>query len=171
MEDVNKPRRISFSLSKLECGPQEINSMEIRLHLPFSANWNKRDKAWKKREFILKLAFSLQLPSWMLKLPNIINARAVSQVRVPGYHFFPKWAIGQFFKFPVLGSSPRRLCQSLLGPVSFWFVKWRIDYVRIAPLSFQCNQRLEKRQFHLFTYLLLRREMWFKLKFNMYDCG
>ena len=33
MEDVNKRRRISFSLSKLECGPQEINSREIRLHL------------------------------------------------------------------------------------------------------------------------------------------
>ena len=42
MEDVNKRRRISFSLSKLECGPQEISSREIRLHLPFSANWNKR---------------------------------------------------------------------------------------------------------------------------------
>ena len=47
MEDVNKRRRISFSLSKLECGPQEINSREIRRHLPFSANWNKRDKDWK----------------------------------------------------------------------------------------------------------------------------
>ena len=44
MEDVNKRRRISFSLSKLECGPQDINCGEIRLHLPFSANWNKRDK-------------------------------------------------------------------------------------------------------------------------------
>ena len=33
----------SFSLSKVECAPQEINSTEIRLHLPFSANWNKRD--------------------------------------------------------------------------------------------------------------------------------
>ena len=31
MEDVNKRRRISFSLSKLECGPQEINSWEINL--------------------------------------------------------------------------------------------------------------------------------------------
>ena len=30
-----------------ECGPQEINSREIRLHLPFSPNWNKRDKDWK----------------------------------------------------------------------------------------------------------------------------
>ena len=47
MEDVNKRRRISFSLSKLECGPQEVNSREIRLHLPFSANWIKRDKDWK----------------------------------------------------------------------------------------------------------------------------
>ena len=47
MEDVNKRRRISFSLSKLEYGPQEINSREIRVHLPFSANWNKRDKDWK----------------------------------------------------------------------------------------------------------------------------
>ena len=47
MEDVNKRGRISFSLSKLECGPQEINSWEIRLHLPFSANWSKRDKDWK----------------------------------------------------------------------------------------------------------------------------
>ena len=42
-EDVNKRRRISFSLSKVECGPQGNNSTEIRLHLPFSANWNKRD--------------------------------------------------------------------------------------------------------------------------------
>ena len=47
MDDVNKRRRISFSLSKLECGPQEINSREIRQHLPFSANWNTRDKDWK----------------------------------------------------------------------------------------------------------------------------
>ena len=47
MEDVNKRRRILFSLSKLECGPQEINSRESRLHLPCSANWNKRDEDWK----------------------------------------------------------------------------------------------------------------------------
>ena len=37
MEDVTKRRQISFSLSKLECGPQEINSREIHLHLPFLA--------------------------------------------------------------------------------------------------------------------------------------
>ena len=35
MEDVIKRRRVSFSLSKLECGPQEINSRKIRLHLHF----------------------------------------------------------------------------------------------------------------------------------------
>ena len=35
MEDVNKRRRISFSLSELECGPQEINSREIRLQCHF----------------------------------------------------------------------------------------------------------------------------------------
>ena len=49
MEDVNSRQRISLSLSKLGCGPQEINSREIRLHLTFSANWNKPDKFEKTR--------------------------------------------------------------------------------------------------------------------------
>ena len=47
MEGVNKRRRIAFLLSKVECAPQEINSREIRLRFPFSANWNKRDSVWK----------------------------------------------------------------------------------------------------------------------------
>ena len=47
MEDVNKRQRIFLFLSKVECGPLEINSREIRLHLTFSAIWNKRDKVWK----------------------------------------------------------------------------------------------------------------------------
>ena len=47
MEDVNERRRISVSLSKVECAPQEINFREIRLHLPFSSNWNKRESVWK----------------------------------------------------------------------------------------------------------------------------
>ena len=34
----------SLSLSKRECGPQETNSREIRLHLTFSAKTNKRDE-------------------------------------------------------------------------------------------------------------------------------
>ena len=47
MEDVNKRQRIILSLSELKCGPQEINSREIRLHLTFLVNRNKRDKVWK----------------------------------------------------------------------------------------------------------------------------
>ena len=47
MEDVNKRRQTFFSLSKLECGPKEINSREIGLHI-FPANWNKRDKVEKR---------------------------------------------------------------------------------------------------------------------------
>ena len=49
MEDVNKRQKKFLFLSKLECGPQEINSREIRLHLTFSGNRNKRDKVWKTR--------------------------------------------------------------------------------------------------------------------------
>ena len=48
MEDVNKRRRISFSLSQLDCGPQEINSREIRLHLPFLAIGINATKIEKK---------------------------------------------------------------------------------------------------------------------------
>ena len=47
MEDVNKRQRIFLSRLKLECGPQEINSREIRLHLASPAIWDKRDKVRK----------------------------------------------------------------------------------------------------------------------------
>ena len=79
MEDVNKRQRVSFSLSKLECDPQEINSREIRLHLShFQQIGIKRYKDWKKPEFILKLPFSLPLPSSMLKLSgDFFNVFAV----------------------------------------------------------------------------------------------
>ena len=63
MENMNKQRRIFFPLFKLESGPQEINSSEIRPHFTFSVNWKKRDKDWKT-------AFSLPSPSSMLKPPN-----------------------------------------------------------------------------------------------------
>ena len=40
-----KQATTNFSFSfKTECGPQEINSREIPLHLTFSEIWNKRDK-------------------------------------------------------------------------------------------------------------------------------
>ena len=66
---VRKQATTFLSLSKLECGLQEINSREIRLHLTFSGNWNKLDRVSKKSEFILKVAFSLPSPWSMLKLP------------------------------------------------------------------------------------------------------
>ena len=66
---VRKQATTFLSLSKLECGLQEINSREIRLHLTFSGNWNKLDRVFKKSEFILKVAFSLPSPWSMLKLP------------------------------------------------------------------------------------------------------
>ena len=74
---VNKQRRIFLSLSKLECGLQ-INARKIRLHLTFSANWNKLDRVSEKREFIFKVAFSLPSPSSMRKLPILIGGVSVS---------------------------------------------------------------------------------------------
>ena len=57
MEDVAKRRRIFLSFSKLGCGPQEINSRKIRLHLTFSADGNKRDNVSKKANALSKLRF------------------------------------------------------------------------------------------------------------------
>ena len=49
LECVNKRQHffLSFSNWKLENGSHEINSREIRLHLTFQPNWNKRGKVWK----------------------------------------------------------------------------------------------------------------------------
>ena len=58
MEDLNNRRRISFSLYKVECTLQGINSREIRLHLPFSANWNKRDSVWKTGILVKSYVFT-----------------------------------------------------------------------------------------------------------------
>ena len=44
MKDINKRRRISFSLSKVECGPQEINSREIRHFQQIGINATKIEK-------------------------------------------------------------------------------------------------------------------------------
>ena len=69
MEDEDKRRRISFSFSKVECAAQEINSREIRLDLPFSANWNKRDGVWKTG-IHFKATFSLPFPLVDAKAPE-----------------------------------------------------------------------------------------------------
>ena len=52
MEDVNKRRRISFSFSKVDCAPQEINSRKIRR----LAIWNKRDKIHFKSDVFAAVA-------------------------------------------------------------------------------------------------------------------
>ena len=54
MEDVNKRRRNFLSLSKLECGSQEINSRGGNL---FTAKWNKRDRVWKNANLSEKWRF------------------------------------------------------------------------------------------------------------------
>ena len=54
---LNKRRRIFLSLSKLECGLQEINSKKIRLNLTFSANGNKLDRVSKKENSFFKWRF------------------------------------------------------------------------------------------------------------------
>ena len=55
-----------LSLSKLLCGPQEINSREIRPLLTFQANWNKRGKVWKNENSFFKVTFSQPSPSSVL---------------------------------------------------------------------------------------------------------
>ena len=58
MEDVNKRRRIFLSLSKLECGPQEINSREyICLHLKFSERLKKKTQVHFKSGVFAAVAY------------------------------------------------------------------------------------------------------------------
>ena len=71
MQDENKRRRISFSLSKVECAAQEINSREIRLDLPLEIGINA--SVFEKREFILKRRFHCRFRWSMLKLPKVPN--------------------------------------------------------------------------------------------------
>ena len=83
--DLNKRRRIFPHLSKLECSPQEINSREIRLHLTFSANCNV------KREFSLKVTFSLPWPALMLLTSLFKGDRRAERKNI----------IFQIFLFPI----------------------------------------------------------------------
>ena len=66
MEDVNKRRRISFSFSKVDCAPQEINSRKIRR----LAIWNKRDKIHFKSDVFAAVA--------------VLDAREFIQFKIPG---------------------------------------------------------------------------------------
>ena len=137
MEDVNKRRRISFSLSKLESGPEEINPRENRLHLPFSANWNKR-------EFFLKLTFSLQLPLSLLKLPISKGKTAIYENSFPN----------AFFGFP------NRTVKRKSMKSGFGFLNWNPPWGRISrrwnPFSDHLNRvRLQ----HLNPDFLIERNL------------
>ena len=111
------------------CGPQEINSWEIRLHLPFSANWNKRDKDWKNGEFILKLKFSLRLPSSMLKLPVASLTEGTSsfimQEKRPDSFF---WVLKPWFNLHSRGLQWKHINWLIRGLTSLWLctliAKW-----------------------------------------------
>ena len=50
---LNGVDEISFSLSKLECPPQEVNTREIRLHLQIA-----KRQSLKTRKFIFEVTFS-----------------------------------------------------------------------------------------------------------------
>ena len=71
MEDVNKRRRISFSFSKLECGPQESTPVKFAYTCHFQQIGINATKI-EKTGILLNLTFSLPLPSSMLKLPNAV---------------------------------------------------------------------------------------------------
>ena len=81
MEDaVNEWRQSFLSLSKLEGGPQGINFREIRWHLTFSADWNKRDKVRKNANWFFKVTFSLSSPSSMLNwAPKVRNSTLIQE--------------------------------------------------------------------------------------------
>ena len=75
MEDVSKRRRISFSLSKLECGLKKSTPGKSAYTCHFQQTGINETKI-EKREFILKLTFSLQLPSfWFRKVPTFSAQR------------------------------------------------------------------------------------------------
>ena len=72
LKDINT---IFLSLSKLLGGPQELNSREIHLHLPFYVRCNIREKSLKEqtREFILIVTFTLPSRQSLLKRPMLMN--------------------------------------------------------------------------------------------------
>ena len=60
------PVSLLFKGQGTEHTTQEIISRETRLHLTFSANWNKRDKVWRN---VIEVTFSLPLPVVDAKAP------------------------------------------------------------------------------------------------------
>ena len=59
MEDVNKRQKKFLFLSKLECGPQEINSREIRLHL---TKFEKNSNSFQSDVFVAAAVVDAKTP-------------------------------------------------------------------------------------------------------------
>ena len=68
---------INTCLSKLWCGPQEINSKEIHLHLPFFVRCNrpakKSEKTNRRIHFNIIVTFMLPSSQSLLKRPMLMN--------------------------------------------------------------------------------------------------
>ena len=133
MEDVNKRGRISFSLSKLGCGPQEINSWEIRLHLPFSANWNKRDKDWKLLSGPERATYVVATIIYCSSSPLFLAPRFWAPRDQPQQGFF-------------LEARERTLGTRLLYPL----VQWRQRYLQLGFFAYLAlsRERVSRLQFH-----------------------
>ena len=94
MGDVNERRRIPFSLSKLECSPQEINSREIAYTCHFKQigiNATKIEKMgirFKTDVFAAVAVVDAKASYFPLKRPK----KRVSSLFQPDFSFtFGKW--------------------------------------------------------------------------------
>ena len=118
--------------SELECGPQEINSREIRLRLSFSAKRSKRDKVWKKR----KVTFSLPSQLSIVKLPAPYDTESagVDWKGTPGACSRVLWVIP---KTPWAPLSKLILKTATVIPFcSISRVRFRFRFVIIRPIIF-----------------------------------
>lgn len=77
LKDINTWWQIFLFLSKLWCGPQEINFRKIHLHFPFLVRCNKPAKKYEKTNrrihFSITVMFTLPSPQSLLKRPMLMN--------------------------------------------------------------------------------------------------
>ena len=111
-----------LSRSKLECGPQEINSREIRLHLTFSGKWNKRGKVWITR-ILFKSDNFTSVAVVGAKAPYkeaLIEAQSI-------LGWFLVWLVKLFvYNRPIIANA-------CLYPFSLLFIGWRTVFKITIP--------------------------------------
>ena len=116
MEDVNKRRRISFFLSKLECGPQESTPVKFAYTCHFQQIGINATKIELTRVIGSWLRVSLPLLSSMLKLSY--NSRSARWIWV-GYNHLISNKREYFLRYPPCRST---VCFSIeLDVTSSWF--------------------------------------------------